>query len=98
MFFVVYVYRVRPGCESASIAIHEHEQSRRCQPHGWIARELLRNADDPQEFIAIARFENEDTAWVAIEEPEYRAWYARLVSFAEAGPTVTHYKSPSQNE
>ncbi len=57
-----------------------------------VSSELLQNAKDPSEMIMLVCFEDEEALWAAIESPDYRAWYARLMQAAETGPLVSDYE------
>jgi heme-degrading monooxygenase HmoA len=93
MFVTICTYRVRAGEEDALIALHEDWQ-RTLRPHvrGYLSGELLHNIEDPQAFVAIARYESEAAARAAAEHPEQVAWQQRLASLAEVRPTVVAYQ------
>jgi len=92
MFITLYAYRVSPGQLPAIRCLYKEWQQ---LLGSWneASIELLSNNLDPTDLILLARFQNEDTAWAAIESPAYRAWYAQLVRLAEVGPTVSHYRN-----
>ena len=47
----------------------------------------------PREFIAIMRFESQESARALANDPEQDAWYQRVVSLTENVPTLTEYTS-----
>jgi heme-degrading monooxygenase HmoA len=93
MFMTVYLYRARANREDDVFALYENWRRRLHEVPGYVSCELLANTHDLCEFIQIARFEDEASAWAAAEDSEHYAWYARLVALAEVGPTVTYYES-----
>ncbi len=97
MFVTLSTYRARPGEEDAMIALHEDWQ-RHQQPHvrGYLSGELLRSVEATGEFIAIMRFESQESAEVLANAPEQVAWYQRLVSLTQETPTYTEYTSEWQ--
>jgi len=94
MFVTVSIYRAKAGEEDAIVALHEDWQ-RNMQPRvkGYLSGELLRKAEDPREFIAIMRFESQESARALANDPEHDAWYQRVVSLTENVPTLTEYTS-----
>ena len=94
MFVTVSTYRAKAGEEDAIIALHEDWQ-RNMQPRvrGYLSGELLREAEDLREFIAIMRFESQESAHALTNDPEHDAWYWRVVSLTENVPTLTEYTS-----
>ena len=94
MFVTVSIYRAKAGEEDAIVALHEDWQ-RNMQPRvkGYLSGELLREAEDPREFIAIMRFESQKAAHALTKDPEHDAWYRRVVSLTENVPTLTEYTS-----
>ena len=97
MFVTVYIYQTKEGHEQAVEALHQGWCQRLRKTRGCLSCELFNNLDDPQEFIAITRFESEQDVWAAIETPEYHAWYGDLVRLVEAGPSVNHYRLARDN-
>lgn len=97
MFVAVSTYKAKPGEEDAIIALHEDWQ-RHQQPgaKGYLSGELLRNAIDSREFVAIMRFENQEAAQALTNNPEQKAWYQRLVSLTEDTPIRIEYTSEWQ--
>jgi heme-degrading monooxygenase HmoA len=92
MFVTMSTYRVKAGEEDAIIALHEDWQ-RNHQHHakGYHSGELLRNVNDPAEFIAIMRFESLELMQALRNNPEQQSWYQRLVSLTEHLPMPTEY-------
>ena len=84
MFVTVSIYRAKAGEEDAVIALHEDWQ-RNQQPRakGYLSGELLRNVHDHNEFVAIMRFENRESAQALTNDPERKAWSQRLASLLE---------------
>ncbi len=97
MFVTVSTYKAKAGEEDAIIALHEDWQ-RHHQPNarGYLSGELLRNVKAPHEFIAFMRFESQGTAQALTNDPEWKAWYQRLVSLTEGIPIHTEYTSEWQ--
>ena len=90
MFVIVSTYRAKVGEEDAIIALHEDWQRNQGFKAGvYLSWELLRQIEAPRDFIAIARFANEELAQAAETELEQDAWYCRLVSLIEEGPVRT---------
>lgn len=90
MFVIVSTYRARAGEEDAIIALHEDwQRNQGLRTRVYLSWELLRKIEAPREFIAIARFANEELAQAAETELEQDAWYDRLVSLIEEGPVHT---------
>ena len=97
MFVTMMTYRARAGEEDAIVALHEDWQRRRCAClHGYVSGELLNDLRDPQGFVDIARYENEDAARASGADPEQTAWYARLASLAETEPVTAQYHTAWQ--
>ena len=90
MFVIVSTYRARAGEEDAIIALHEEWQrsqnTNAALYHSW---ELLWKIDALREFISVAQFADEQQAQIAIKALAKDAWYGRLVSLTEGGPTQT---------
>jgi heme-degrading monooxygenase HmoA len=94
MFVTVSTYRAKVGEEDAIIALHEdwqRNQQRRVK--GYLSGELLKNVNDSREFLAIMRFESQESAQTLTNDPEQKAWYQRVVSLTENVPTLTEYTS-----
>jgi len=94
MFVTVSIYRAKAGQEDAIIALHEDWQ-RNQQPKamGYLSGELLRNVKAPRKFIAIMRFESQESARALANDREQDAWYRRVVSLTEKVPVLTEYTS-----
>ena len=94
MFVTLSTYRAKAGEEDAIIALHEDWQ-RHQQPRarGYLSGELLRNVEASHEFIAIMRFESQESAQALANDPLQKAWYQRLVSLTEHMPIRTEYTS-----
>jgi heme-degrading monooxygenase HmoA len=94
MFVTVSTYQARAGEEDAIVALYEDWQ-RNVQPRarGYLSGELLRKAEDSREFIAIMRFESQESVHALANDPEQDAWYRRVVSLTEKAPTLTKYTS-----
>jgi heme-degrading monooxygenase HmoA len=94
MFVTMSTYKAKAGEEDAIIALHEDWQ-RNQQPcaKGYLSGELLRNVHDHNEFVAIMRFENRESAQALASDAEQVAWYRRLVSLVEHVPLLTEYAS-----
>ena len=99
MFVTVSTYKAKPSEEDAIIALHEDWQ-RNQQPRakGYLSGELLRNVNDHNEFVAIMRFENRESAQALANDAEQVAWYRRLVSLVEHVPLLTEYASEWQGD
>ena len=97
MFVTVSTYKAKAGEEDAIIALHEDWQ-RHQQPRatGYLSGELLRNVEASDEFIAIMRFENQESAQALANDPEQEAWYRRLLSLTELAPSRAEYASEWQ--
>jgi heme-degrading monooxygenase HmoA len=94
MFVTVSTYRARPGEEDAIIAIYENwQRDQQLRTRGCLSGELLRNVEDPHQFIAIMRFENRESAHALANDPEQDAWYRRVVSLTENAPILIEYTS-----
>jgi antibiotic biosynthesis monooxygenase (ABM) superfamily enzyme len=94
MFVTVSAYVARTGEEDAIIAIFENWQSdQQLKDKGYLSGELLRNIEDPQQFIAIMRFENRESARVLADDLVRDAWYQRIVSLTEQVPVLKVYTS-----
>jgi antibiotic biosynthesis monooxygenase (ABM) superfamily enzyme len=90
IFVIVYTYRAKAGEEDAIIALHEDwQRSQRRKASAYLSWELLRKIEAPREFIAIARFANEELARTAENDLEQDAWYFRLMSLIEEGAVYT---------
>jgi antibiotic biosynthesis monooxygenase (ABM) superfamily enzyme len=100
MFVTVSIYRAKAGEEDAIIALHEDwQRNQQAQTQRYLSGELLRNENDPHEFLAILHFENRESAQALLENPERKAWEQRLASFTQHPPTRTEYMSEwSQNK
>ena len=99
MFVTVSTYKAKPGEEDAIIALHEDWQ-RNQQPRakGYLSGELLRNVHDHNEFMAIMRFEDRESAQALASDAEQIAWYRRLVSLVKQVPLLTEYASEWQGD
>ena len=94
MFVTVSAYRARTGEEDAIIAIYENWQlDQKLRARGYLSGELLRNVEDPHQFIVIMRFENQESAHALENDPEQDAWYQRVVSLTDNMPTLIEYTS-----
>jgi heme-degrading monooxygenase HmoA len=94
MFVTVSAYRARTGEEDAIIAIYENWQlDQKLRARGYLSGELLRNVQDPRQFIVIMRFENQESAHALANDPEQDAWYQRVVSLTDNIPTLIEYTS-----
>jgi len=92
MLVTVMTYRARAGEEDAIVALHEDwQRRRRVRMRGYVSGELLNDLRDPQSFVDIARYENEDAARASGADPEQAAWYARLASLVEMEPVMAQY-------
>lgn len=92
MFVTVSRYRARAGEEDAIIALHEDwQRNQQRRARGYLSGELIRNARDAREFLALMRFESQEAAQRLVKDPEHAAWYQRLVSLTEGTPTRTDY-------
>ena len=86
MFVVVCTYQAREGEEDAIVALHEDwQRALRSRARGYVSGELLHSLQDPQAFIAIARYEDEASARATAADPEHMAWQRRLASLTEVG-------------
>jgi Antibiotic biosynthesis monooxygenase len=93
MFVTMHSFRARPGEEDAVVALHEDWVAWRPAPsEGLISGELLCAAGDSRAFLRIVRYESEVVARKAEAQPEYAAWFRRLMSLAEAQPARVHYR------
>ncbi|GAC1384739.1 MAG: hypothetical protein NVSMB33_13340 [Ktedonobacteraceae bacterium] len=91
MFVIVSTYRAKVGEEDAIIALHENWQHNQgLLAKDYLSWELLRKVEAPREFIAIAHYENEESARVAKNNLGQDAWFCRLVSLIEEGPVHTY--------
>lgn len=94
MFVTVSAYRARTGEEDAIIAIYENWQlDQKLRASGYLSGELLRNVDDPHQFIVIMRFESQESAHALENDPEQDAWHQRVVSLTDNIPTLIKYTS-----
>ena len=92
MFVIVSLFCVRMGEEDAIIALHEDWQRRQqAKVQGFISGELLRTVKGSREFLAIMHFDNRECAQACMDDPEYQAWYGRLVSLSENMPALAEY-------
>jgi len=97
MYITVSMYRAKDGQEDAIIALHEDWQRRqRSRAKGYLSGELLRRVEDPYEFIAIMRFEDQESAYALTTDPEQNAWSRRVASLTEYMPISTSYASEWQ--
>ncbi len=88
LFVTVSTYRAKAGEEDAIIALHEDWQRRQgSKAKVYLSWELLRNIEAPREFIVIAYFASEELARAMVDDLNQDAWYSRLVSLLEEGPT-----------
>jgi len=84
----------KPGDKDTIISLHEYwHRTMRPRVSGYISGELLRKAEDLREFIAIMRFESQESARALTNDPEHDAWYRRVVSLAENVPMLIEYTS-----
>src|SRR6266566_8496311 len=92
MFVIVSTYLARAGEEDAIVALHEGWQYT-LQPKatGYISGELLRNAANVREFLAIMRFERKEFFQELADTPEQRVWTQRLESLVEIAPVHRVY-------
>jgi heme-degrading monooxygenase HmoA len=89
MFVTVSRYLAKIGEEDAIIALHEDWQNnQQSKVTGYLSGELLRNVRNSHEFIAIMRFESQESAQSLANDPEHNTWYRRLTSLAEGIPTL----------
>jgi hypothetical protein len=91
MILTLYLYRARPGQKQAILSLCQEWQlllGDRCE----ISAEFYLNCTDACDFLMLSRFKDEETAWVATETKEYRAWYSRLARLTCEGPIVSHYQ------
>jgi len=94
MFVTVSIYRAKAGEEDAIIALYEDwQRNRQSRAKGYLSGELLRNVGDAREFIAIMRFEDQESARALANDREQDAWYRRVVSLTENVPVLTGYTS-----
>jgi hypothetical protein len=92
MFVIVSTYRAKIGEEDAIIALHEDwQRNQGLKAKDYLLWQLLRNIQEPRDFIAIAQFENEEKARAATNDLKRDAWYDRLVSLTEGGILQTDY-------
>jgi hypothetical protein len=90
MFVIVSTYRAKIGEEDAIIALHEDWQRKQgLKAKVYLSWELLKNIDAPGEFIVIAYFKSAELAQAMADDLNQDAWYSRLVSLLEEGPTNT---------
>lgn len=90
MFVTVYTFHAKPGNEEAVVDLFEEWQHDHLPAaKGFVASELLRDARDPRNFIAVARFESEATLRAVAATPQQDAWYRKLVGLAEREPVFT---------
>ncbi len=91
MFVIVSTYRAKVGEEDAIVALHEDwQRNQGLMSKDYLSWELLRKAEAPREFIAIAHYESKELAQVAQNNLEQDAWFGRLVSLIEEGPIHTY--------
>ena len=94
MFVTVSAYRARTGEEDAIVAIFENwQRDQTLRARGYLSGELLRNVEDPRQFIAIMRFENREAAHAVANDPEQDAWHHRVASLSETAPVFNEYTS-----
>src|SRR5206468_9735636 len=94
MFVTLSAFRTRNGEEDAIIAIFESWQGdQQLRAKGYLSGELLRNVEDPRQFIAIRRFENREAAQAIANDPEQDAWYHRAASLTENALVFNEYTS-----
>ncbi len=85
MFVIVSIYQARAGEEDAIVALYEDwQRNQQPQARGYLSGELLRSTKNPREFIAILRFENQESAHALANNPEQDAWYRRVVSLTDS--------------
>ncbi len=92
MFITICTFRTKSGCEEYAVALYQELRRVLRQAPGYVSGELLVNAQDTRDFLSIARFEDEETAWAVAEIPEQRALYARLVGLTDVGPIVGYWR------
>jgi hypothetical protein len=93
MFVIVAIYRARDNDEDAIIALHEDKIQRRdFDPRCYHSWQLFRKSDEPQAFISIAQFADEQLMVDATKDLEKDGWYNRLVSLMEGTPINGSYK------
>jgi antibiotic biosynthesis monooxygenase (ABM) superfamily enzyme len=94
MFVTVSTYQARAGEEDAIVALHEDWQCT-LQPKaaGYISGELLRNAANVRQFLAIMRFERQEFFQELADAPEQQVWMQRLESLVEIVPVHHVYAS-----
>lgn len=93
MFLTVYTYRARKGYVEATIRLHDElRRNPSWRGPGFITGELLQSLEDPQEFVEVARFEDEHSARETTRKREFSAWYARLLETLELGPSYSHFR------
>jgi heme-degrading monooxygenase HmoA len=92
MFVIVSTYRAKAGEEDAIIALYEYwQQNQQPAAIGYLSGELLRNVQDSSEFIAIMRFESQESARTLTNDLMQDTWYRRIVSLTENTPTLAEY-------
>ncbi len=97
MFVTVFTYRAKAGEEDAIIALHEDwQRNQQLRAKGFLTGELLRNVEDPNEFIAIMHFKDQESAQLLADDLEQNAWYRRVASLTENRPMLTEYTSEWQ--
>lgn len=99
MFVVACTYQARKGEEDAIVALHEDwQRTLRSRARGYLSGELLHSLQDPQAFIAIARYEDETAARAIAADPEQVAWQRRLASLTEVGLTYDECRCAWQSD
>ncbi len=94
MFVIVSTYLAKVGEEDAIVALHEDWQRNYASTvNKHVTWELLRKVEAPREFIAIARYENEELAKVVGHSLTQDAWLCRFASLIEEGPMDTYCTS-----
>lgn len=97
MFVTTVSYLSKAGQEDAIIALYEDwERTQGSKAQGFISGELLRNCEDTRAFMAIMRFESQESAQAYLLNREHDGWYQRLVSLTEKVSTHTNYISEWQ--
>ena len=94
LFVIVCTYRAKAGEEDAIIALHEDWQRKQdSKAKVYLSWELLSNIEAPREFIVITHFASEEMARAMAHDLNRDAWYFRLVSLLEEGPSCTDCRS-----
>ncbi len=93
MFVTISLYHAKAGEEDAVIALHEEwQRNLRSKVKGNLSGELLRNIDASREFIAIMRYENQESEQILASDPDHGVWYQRLISLTDGPPSHAKYQ------